>query len=89
MKDFRNDLLNRREVTLGINHSNNPGFDECLRIVAEQFETPAENISVKNVKGNFGSGHFLIEAFIYDTKEHKERLEPKSKIKQSSTNQSK
>lgn len=81
MKDFKNELLNRREVKIIIDAKSNPGFDHGIEIVSKEFKVPRENIAVRNVKGKFGRGTFLIDAFIYENVKDKERIEPKEKIK--------
>ena len=81
MNDFRNTLLKRREVLFMVNHSHNPGLVYALKITAEHFEAPEENIAIKSVRGKFGRNTFLINAFIYDSKNDRESFEPKIKVK--------
>ena len=35
MKDFRNELLNRKEVSVVVKHIGNPGFQNALKIILE------------------------------------------------------
>jgi ribosomal protein S24E len=81
IKDFRNELLNRREVQLLFNAESNPGFEDTKKKLAEKFKANEENIVVNNVLSKFGSNSFFIEALLYDSKEHKEKIEPKKKKK--------
>jgi len=81
IKDLRNELLKRREVKLIVKENKNPGFANALKIIAEQFNAKEENIAVKEVKSKFGRDTFLIDAFIYDSIEDKNRIEPKKKTK--------
>lgn len=81
LKDFKNDLLKRREVKLIINSEKNPGFNEALEKVAEKFKIDKALILVNTVKSKFGRHTFLIDSFIYGSAEDKERFKPKVKVK--------
>lgn len=81
VKDFRNPLLKRRELKLLIESGKNPGFQESLKQVAKQFKSNEENIVIRELKSKFGRNTFLVDAFIYDSVQDKERIEPKKKIK--------
>jgi len=81
ISDFRNDLLKRKEVKLIIESQSNPGFQNSLGILAQHFKAKEETIAMKAVKSKFGRNTFLIDAFIYDSKEDKDNIEPKEKIK--------
>ena len=81
IKDFRNDLLKRREVKIVVNAEKNPGFANALKSVAEKFKADENVTFVKEVKSKFGRDTFLIDAFIYDSFKDKERIEPKKKEK--------
>ncbi len=81
IKKFENKLLKRQEVEVTFENQSNPGFDDARKRLAEEFKVPEENIAVRAVRGNFGRNVFLVEAFIYDSKEDKERIEPKPKVK--------
>ena len=71
-KDFKNDLLNRREVEVIVTEAKTPSFAEMTKKLGEHFKAPEENIMVENVLGKFGRDTFLVKAGIYDTKELKE-----------------
>ncbi|MEK6928946.1 MAG: hypothetical protein AABW65_03260 [Nanoarchaeota archaeon] len=81
MKDIRNNLLKRKEIQFKINSNSNPGFSNSLKIIAEKFKAKEENIVIKAVRNKFGENNFLIDAFIYDSVQDKEKIEPKIKIK--------
>jgi ribosomal protein S24E len=81
MKDFKNSLLHRREVVVSMQSESNPGFANALKMISEQFKTPEDQIALKAVRSKFGAHDFLIEAFIYDSPEHRNRIEPKIKVK--------
>jgi ribosomal protein S24E len=71
-KDFKNELMQRREVHLVGEFDKNPSFAEVSKIVADQFKANEEDIMVENINGKFGRKTFLIKASIYDSKELKE-----------------
>jgi ribosomal protein S24E len=79
--DTKNTLLKRREVKGAIQAETNPGFEQVKQALAKVSKSDAENIAIKYLKNNYGSDEFLVEAFIYDSKEHKDSIEPKPKAK--------
>ena len=80
-KDFSNNLLKRRELVVILNKDSNPGFEIVKKEVARKFKADEGLVVLKNVKGEFGSGEFRVDAFIYEDKESMERIEPKKKEK--------
>ncbi len=81
IKDFRNDLLKRREVKLIINADKNPGMAGASKIMSEHFKACEDCIVIKTLKSKFGRDTFLIDAFVYDSVADKQRIEPKKKEK--------
>jgi len=81
ISDKKNDLLNRREVKLLTQNTSNPGFDNSVKVISEEFKAKPENIVIKNVKSKFGRDTFLIDAFIYNSVKDKDNIEPKPKVK--------
>ncbi len=81
LQDFKNDLLSRREIKAVATAEKTPSKEEALKMVSVEFKTPEENIVVLGVGGKFGRDTFLISASIYDSKEAKEKIEPKLKKK--------
>ena len=79
--DFRNMLLKRRELKFIVDSNSNPGFKQVVEIISKEFNVSEENIAAKGIKGSFGMNKFLVEAFIYDSKEDKDKIEPKPKVK--------
>jgi ribosomal protein S24E len=80
-KDFRNELLKRREVQFMIASDKNPGLDYAKNLLAEKFNLSNEHVVIKTLNNNFGANDFLIEAFVYDSQEDKLKIEPKQKVK--------
>jgi small subunit ribosomal protein S24e len=81
VKDFKNDLLKRREVKFVIESEKNPGFNEAVEKVASKFGANKDLILVNNIKSKFGRRTFLIDAFIYHSAEDRKKFEPKAKVK--------
>ncbi len=80
IKDFRNDLLKRKEVKIVINAEKNPGIISSAKIVADNFKVDENLVVLKTLKSKFGRDTFLIEAFIYNSLADKEMIEPKNKV---------
>ena len=79
IKEKENSLFARKEVQLSLEATVPPKKDEAATLIAQQFSTQPENISVKGVYGKFGSKEFTINANIYSSKEEKEKTELKRK----------
>jgi ribosomal protein S24E len=75
IEDKENSLLNRKEVKIIVEADKNPNFPEALNIIAREFKVNEENIAIKLIKGKFGRNTFLISAFIYKSREEKEKFE--------------
>jgi len=75
LKNFDNKLLNRKEVKLIVKHPTIPDTKEALVLVSKEFNSEEDLIVVKGIKGKFGRDTFLIESFIYDTLEDKNKIE--------------
>lgn len=88
LSDEKNALLNRREIKAIVNAGQNPGFENAVKLVSEQFKSPVENIALKTLKSKFGRDTFLINAMIYDSLKAKESFEPKKKVKKGAAVQS-
>ena len=79
IKDFRNDLLKRREVEVIMESNSNPGFKGAKKFVLDSFEAGEERIVVRAVRSEFGNKEFLVDVFIYDSKKDMDWVEPRSK----------
>ena len=71
-KDFKNELMQRRELDVVIESPKNPSFAEVSKMVSEEFKSPEDQIMIERIKGTFGRNTFIINASIYNTKELKE-----------------
>ena len=77
-----NPLFNRKEVEVMTETSVAPKISEAEAFIAKEFSSQMENVKIKKVKGRFGSINFIITANVYNSKEDKEKIEPKSKKKE-------
>lgn len=77
----KNALLGREEIVLELEHKTTPSYAEIETMIHEKFKTDKGAIAVKGIKGLFGSKHFRIKAFLYDSASEKEKIEPKKKVK--------
>jgi len=80
-KDFKNDLLNRREVVVRFESESNPGLVESNSKVVSEFKSSEDKVVIKRINSIFGSNEFVIEAYVYDSVEDKDKVEPKKKEK--------
>ncbi|MEK6844224.1 MAG: hypothetical protein AABX83_02240 [Nanoarchaeota archaeon] len=81
VKDFRNDLLKRKEVLFSVKANSNPGIAKMQQDCAHHFKTELDNVVIKGLRNNFGTKEFSVEAFVYDSVQDKIGIEPKKKIK--------
>lgn len=81
VNDVKNDLLKRKEITAFLESEKNPGIVSVVKEIAEKFKAQEEVVVIKSLKGKFGAHRFEIHAFIYDSVQDKEKIEPKKKEK--------
>lgn len=77
----KNPVLGREEIIFEIEHQKTPSFTETEHLIHEELKTDKGAIAVKEIRGIFGSRRFRIKAFLYDSPENKEKIEPKKKEK--------
>ena len=77
--ETENNLFNRKEIGGVINSNITPSNEEVLKILAEKFKVPEENIKVKGIYGRFGSHNFEVIANVYSTSDDKSKTEQKTK----------
>lgn len=77
--DVKNVLLQRRELTLTHPSASNPGYDTVLKVLAEKMGSTDDVVVIKRLTNAYGSSDFLIEAFVYDSAEARQKFEPKPK----------
>lgn len=69
IKNIRNDLFKRKEISFMLESDKNPGFEGTRKIIADDFKIDEEAIDVYGVKGSFGSSKFKVDAYVYDSRE--------------------
>ncbi len=74
-----NSLFNRREVEINVETNVAPKIKEAEEFIAKEFSSSPENVKINKIKGRFGSNNFVITAKVYNSKEDKDKIEPKSK----------
>ena len=84
IKDFRNDLLKRRELVLEFVSQGNPGKSEVMKGIAGDLKVQEENVVLKNVHSNFGRNSFSVNVTVYDSVADKDKTEAKKKVKKES-----
>ena len=76
-----NNLLKRKEIQGTIDSKNNPGFEAVTQSLAALKKVPQDSVVIKSLKNNYGANEFLVEAFVYESTAHKDRIEQKPKPK--------
>lgn len=79
-KDFKNKLLKRREIVAVIEEQKNPGFDKVIGELVNELKVDKELVAINKLDSRFGRNEFVIDAFVYDSIEDKNKIETK-KIK--------
>ncbi len=79
--ESRNDLLKRKEIVVEMQSHGSPTYEQVKKELSGKFKTEDSLIVIQKVSGKFGSNHFVVSAFIYDSNEAKERVEPRPKVK--------
>lgn len=80
-----NPLFNRKEIEILIETPVAPKISDTETFIAKEFSTNNENVKIKKIKGRFGSTNFTVTANIYNSKEDKDKIEPKSKKEKKAT----
>lgn len=71
IKQQKNPFLHREEYSLQIKAPKTPSFADVKKELAKDEELTV----VKKVEGNFGRDIFNVEAFVYNSKENKNKIE--------------
>ncbi len=75
----KNPMFNRQEIQVVVKADVSPKTSEVEQFIAKEFSGVAENVMVREIKGNFGSNEFLITANIYSSKEDRDKIETRTK----------
>lgn len=76
-----NKLLKRHEVKIQLQQASPPSHAQALELVATHFKVAPEHVAVKKIRSHYGSHHVTVEAFVYDSADHKKSIEPRVKEK--------
>ena len=79
----RNDLLKRDEISLALEHTSTPSMAEATKLLSENLKVAAEMVVVKDIRNKYGSREFIVRAFVYDSADGKQKVEPRPKEKKS------
>ena len=79
LEERNNLLFRRKEIVAEIHAKSSPTFGEIENLFLEKLKIPVENMKIKKIHGGFGHNSFEITAFIYDSKEDKEKVETEKK----------
>ncbi len=77
--EIENALFNRKEVEAQVEATITPKNEEALKLIADKYSVPQENVKIKGIYGSFGSQVFKVLANVYKTKEDLEKTEVKTK----------
>jgi ribosomal protein S24E len=83
ISEKENPLFRRKELVLEARNISAPKTADVGALLAEKFSADAGAIKIERIIPRFGSDVFTIQAKIYKTKEDKESIEPKAKVKSS------
>jgi ribosomal protein S24E len=80
-KEFRNDLLKRKEFRISREFDSNPGYEKVKQEISDELKIDPGVIFVKKLWNSFGSNNFIIELFVYDSVEDMNNIEVRNKKK--------
>lgn len=81
LEDKKNILFDRRELSMIFESDSCPSHAEINKFISSKLSVPEENVKVKKISPKFGQKKFEVNAHVYSSKEIKEEVEPKIKIK--------
>ncbi len=77
-----NPMLLRKEILAHVSFTKaTPSNVEVAKAIATKLSASEDAVVVKQIKGGFGSTHAVIKAYVYASKEQKDKIEPKIKVK--------
>jgi ribosomal protein S24E len=81
-KEHDNLMLKRKEVEASVSFAKaTPSNVEIAKALATKLSASEDVVVVKQILGGFGSSSAAIKAYVYASKEQKDKLEPKIKAK--------
>jgi len=80
-KNFKNELLKRKEVKILLEHIGSPKNEDVKKMIAQEFKSDENLVVVNTIKGKFGRKTFLIDVFVYNSMDDLNKTEQKPKKK--------
>jgi len=80
-KQAMNPLLLREEVEFVINSPTTPSKNEAKDAISSKLNKSPEVIVIKKIHQKFGTEDTEVYAYVYNSKESLEKIEPKPKVK--------
>ncbi len=85
-REKKNELVNRKEIVFEYDNAgkSTPKHEDVLKMVSDATKKAPDTISIKKIEQRFGGGRCKITAFVYDTKDSKNKYEiinKKKKVK--------
>jgi ribosomal protein S24E len=77
--EIKNNVFDRKELTAIIISEIAPSNVDVISHLAKKLNLPEEAIKIKGIYGEFGSKEFKVKANIYPSKEHRNKVERKTK----------
>ncbi len=78
---FKNVLLERTEHVMHLESDSAPSKVSVSQTLAKELEKDEALIVVKQISNHFGTHDFKVRAFVYDSLEARQKIEPKPKVK--------
>lgn len=85
LTDHSNSLLHRRELTLVLSTTTNPGLQAFTTGVAEQLKVSPECVVVTRMAGSYGKQNIVADVFVYESVDMKNKIQRKPKVKKEAT----
>ncbi len=79
LEERKNPLFGRREVKFNVEAEVTPSHAEVEKLISEKFSASSETMKIRGIHGRFGSRIFTINVNIYNSKEDRDKTEPKAK----------
>jgi len=79
LEERENPLFARREIKFNVEAEVTPSHVEVEKLISEKFSASSETMKIRGIHGRFGSRIFTISVNIYNSREDRDKTEPKSK----------
>jgi ribosomal protein S24E len=86
INEKENALLKRKEFLIAKNYDENPGIENVKKDLTEFLKVDEGKIFVRKINSYFGRSDFVIDVFVYDSVELKNKMEKTKKKKEKKKN---